>query len=82
MCSTCTTALDTAATNAVLIGAYAVNKWDRVKDRLQRRPRLERDLRTWEHHARFMRDLGLDPLSTLGPPPAIPAEEPDTALAR
>ena len=72
MCSTCTTALDAAATNAVFLAAFAANGWERLRDRVQRRPRLERELATWEANAEFVRSLDLDPLATLGAPPAVP----------
>lgn len=72
MCSTCTTAIDVAGTNAVIIAAAAANAWERVKDRLTGRSRLERRLATWEANAEFVRSLGLDPLATLGAPPAVP----------
>ena len=72
MCATCTTAIDAAATNAVLVAAVAANSWDRVRDRLRRRPRIERELENWEANARFVSDLGLDPLTTLGAPPSVP----------
>ncbi|NIR39451.1 MAG: hypothetical protein GWN79_18755 [Actinobacteria bacterium] len=72
MCATCTTAIDVAGTHAVIVAAAAANGWERVKDRLAGRSRLERRLATWEANAEFVRSLGLDPLATLGAPPAIP----------
>ena len=73
MCSTCTTAFDAASTNAVLLAAVATNCWERVKDRARGTHRIERDLAVWEQNADFVRSLGLDPLMTLGAPPAVPA---------
>ncbi len=83
MCVTCTTAVDVAATNAVLVGAYALNRWERIRDRLVGRSRLERDQATWESNAAFLAGLGLDPLATLGAPPTVPAGAslPDAARA-
>lgn len=74
MCSTCTTAIDVAGTNAVIIAATAVNGWERLKDRVAGRSRVERRLATWEANAEFLRSLDLDPLETLGAPPAVPRE--------
>ncbi|MDH4169787.1 MAG: hypothetical protein OEW42_09380 [Acidimicrobiia bacterium] len=71
MCSTCTTALDALGTNAVVVAVVAANGWERLKDRAQRRPRLERQLDTWRENADFMRTMGLDPLGTLGAPPTV-----------
>jgi len=70
MCSTCTTAFDALSTNAVIVAAVTVNGWERMKDRVRRRPRIERELETWKTNAAFMRSMGLDPLATLGAPPA------------
>lgn len=75
MCGTCTTLLDVAGTNAALVGVVAANRWERFKDRRAGRARLERDLRNWEANAAFMRELGLDPLTTLGAPPTVPDDD-------
>ena len=71
MCSTCTTVFDVSATNAVLVGAFVVNRWERLRDRMRSKPRLERDLETWEANAAFIRSLGHEPLAVLGAPPTI-----------
>lgn len=81
MCSTCTTAFDALSTNAVLVGAVAANTWERVRDRRDGRSRLERAVQRWETDAAFMRSMGLDPLATLGAPPAPPVPAP-TASGR
>lgn len=73
MCSTCTTAFDAIGTNAVVAVAVAANGWDRLRDRMRRRPRLERELENWQRNADFVTSMGLDPLATLGAPPAVPA---------
>lgn len=75
MCSSCVTVFDAVSTNAVFVAAIAVNRWDRLRDRLERRPRLERDLATWEANAAFVAGLGLDPLAVLGAPPALPVDD-------
>lgn len=72
MCSTCTTAVDVAGTHAVILAAAAANGWERLRDRVAGRSRSERRLATWEANADFVRSLGLDPLETLGAPPAVP----------
>ncbi|MEZ5166038.1 MAG: hypothetical protein R2695_05945 [Acidimicrobiales bacterium] len=79
MCQTCTTVVDTAATNAVFIAAFAVNRGTRVLDRFRGRRRLDRDLATWEANARFMRSMGHDPLAVIGAPPAVPSTGPREA---
>lgn len=76
MCSTCTTAIDVAGTHAVVAAAVAANGWERVKDAVVGRSRLERRLATWEANAEFLRSLDLDPLETLGAPPAVPGAVP------
>lgn len=73
MCSTCVTAFDATATNGVILVAFALNWWERLRSRFNHRSRLEREVATWEANADFMRSLDLDPLSVLGAPPAIPA---------
>lgn len=77
MCTTCTTVFDVAATNAVLGAAVISNQWVRVRDRFRGIGRLERDVRTWEENAAFIRSMGLDPLTTLGAPPAPPVADSD-----
>ncbi|MCB0971590.1 MAG: hypothetical protein KDA97_08755 [Acidimicrobiales bacterium] len=77
MCTTCTTMFDVAATNAVLGAALISNRWVRVRDRFRGIGRLERDVRTWEENAAFVQTMGLDPLTTLGAPPAPPLAEAD-----
>ncbi|MDH3705512.1 MAG: hypothetical protein OES57_05560 [Acidimicrobiia bacterium] len=72
MCSTCTTAFDAVSTNAVVVAAVAANGWDRLRDRARRRPRIERELENWQRNADFLASMGLDPLATLGAPPAVP----------
>ena len=81
MCTTCTTVFDVAATNAVLGAAVLSNQWVRVRDRVRGIGRLERDVRTWEENAAFVRSMGLDPLTTLGAPPAPPTVGADEAAA-
>lgn len=75
MCSTCVTVFDTAATNAAIVGAFALNRLEQVWDRLRGRSRTDRLLANWMADADFLRSLGLDPLTNLGAPPAIPAPE-------
>ena len=75
VCSTCVTVFDTAATNAVIVAAFALNRWERLRDRLRGRSRTERRLATWMADADFLRSVGLDPLTNLGAPPAIPGSE-------
>ena len=69
------TVFDTAATNAVIVGAFALNRLEQVWDRLRGRSRTERRLANWMADADFLRSLGLDPLTNLGAPPAIPGPE-------
>lgn len=77
MCTTCTTMFDVAATNAVLGAALVSNQWVRVRDRVRGIGRIERDVRTWEENAAFVRSMGLDPMTTLGAPPAPPLVDAD-----
>ena len=79
MCGACSTMVDVAGTNAVVATVMLVNVRDRVAARVRRRPRLEVELATWEDNAAFVGGLGLDPLCTLGPPPAVPASALDDA---
>jgi hypothetical protein len=72
MCATCTTVIDVAAINSVVILAGVANGWNRVCDLLAGRSRTSRQMEVWEANASFIRSLGLDPMSTLGPPPAAP----------
>lgn len=74
MCMSCMTTADALATNSVLIAAGAVRFRERIVDRLRGRSRLDRAQETWESNAAFMRTLDLDPLETLGAPPAVPTE--------
>ena len=75
MCATCVTVFDTAATNAAIVAALALDGWERLRDRLSGRSRTERQLATWTANADFVRSLGLDPLTVLGAPPTIPVTE-------
>lgn len=72
MCQTCVTAFDTAATNGVILAAFAVNLLNRIRGRFSHQSRLEREMAVWEANADFVESLGHDPLSILGVPPAIP----------
>ena len=71
MCSTCTTAIDAAATNAVLFAAFVSTRWDLVSDRFKGRSSLGRELAVWEANAEFTRSMGLEPIEVLGAPPAV-----------
>ena len=75
MCVNCYTAVDALATNSVLLAAGAVKFRERIADRLQGRSKLDREMLTWDENADFLRSMDLDPLATLGPPPAIPASD-------
>ena len=77
MCSTCTTVVDTAATNSVLFSAYTVDSRERILHGLRSVVRLDRQFDTGQANAAFVRSLGLEPLAVLGAPPALP--ELDTA---
>jgi hypothetical protein len=84
MCMNCVTNVDALAINAVAGSIFAVNAWERISDRRRGISRLERAQRTWIRNQSFMRELGLDPIEILGPPPGhvpMPAA-PDTVPAR
>lgn len=72
MCTTCTTLFDLAATNVALGAVVATNWHERVQDRRRGISRLEREQRTWESNAAFLRSMGLEPLVVIGAPPALP----------
>jgi len=72
MCTTCTTLFDLAATNVALGAVVASNRWERFQDARRGISRLERELRTWESNAAFVRSMGLEPLAVIGAPPAVP----------
>jgi hypothetical protein len=77
MCMNCVTNLDALCINAVGAAIVATNVWERVSDRRQGISRLEREQRTYIRNASFMRELGLEPIDILGPPPGhIPVAEP------
>ena len=66
MCSTCFTALDAAMANGALIGGAALEMWNRAR----RGPGAGHRREAWLANARFLRDIGLDPMASLGPAPA------------
>lgn len=69
MCMSCVSNVDAIAANTVAGVVIAINAWERVSDRRQGITRLERAQRTWLRNQSFMRSMGLDPISVLGPPP-------------
>lgn len=71
MCTTCTTVIDTAGTNIALLAAAGANTWERLRDRMAGVGRIERETATWTANAEFLRAMGLDPMTSLGPPPVI-----------
>jgi hypothetical protein len=77
----CVTNVDAIAVNAVAGSIFAVNAWERIADRRRGISRLERAQRIWLRNQSFLRELGLDPIEILGPPPgAVP--EPAPAAVR
>ncbi len=70
---------DLVVTNAALGAVVATNCWERVSDRRNGISRLERELRTWEENAAFMRSMGLEPMLVLGAPPTVPVVAPTRA---
>jgi hypothetical protein len=77
----CVTNVDAIAVNAVAGSIFAVNAWERIVDRRRGISRLERAQRIWLRNQSFLRELGLDPIEILGPPPgAVP--EPAPAAVR
>ena len=82
MCMNCVTNVDAIAINVVAGSIFAVNARERVSDRRKGISRLERAQRTYIRNQSFMRELGLDPLEILGPPPGhelVPTTAPTPA---
>jgi hypothetical protein len=80
MCGNCVTSTDALLLNSAGLLALAHGAWNRLVDRIDGRPAIERRQQAWEANAAFVRQLGLDPLETLGAPPRIPALEPAIAI--
>ena len=77
MCMNCVTNVDALAINVVAGSIFAANAWERVADRRRGISRVEREQRTWIRNQSFMRELGLDPVAIIGPPPGVrPAPAP------
>jgi hypothetical protein len=83
MCMSCVTNIDALAVNALAGSIFAANAWERISDRRRGITRLERAQRIWLRNQSFMRELGLDPVAVLGPPPGVEVEAaPDQTSAR
>lgn len=81
MCGTCTTVIDAATTNGVLIAAWATNRFRSHRARRAGASATDHAVEVWEEHADFVSSLGLDPWMTLGAPPAPPVSEPRRVFA-
>ena len=77
MCSTCFTAFDAAMANSALISGAALELWNRAR----RGPGADHRREAWLANARFLRDIGLDPVASLGPAPTD-TREPVPATSR
>ena len=81
MCAGCYSAFAAAGSSVPVVAVMAAHTWGRVRDRRSSKPRLERELESWEESACFLRAHGLDPLEVLGAPPTIPTTDTDTSSA-
>lgn len=82
MCMNCVSNVDAIAATTVAGVVIAINAWERVSDRRRGITRLERAQRTWLRNESFMRTMGLDPVSVLGPPPGTQPTAPSIVLVR
>lgn len=57
-------------TNTSLIGGAVLQLWDRVR----RGPGVNYRLETCHAYSRFLREIGVDPAMSLGPPPGARQE--------
>lgn len=76
MCVNCFSRADAVALNAGALAVAAVTAWDRLRSALAGVGPEERRAQAWDANATFLRRLGHDPVSLLGPRPtagAVPA---------
>lgn len=82
MCMNCVSNVDAIAANVVAGVVVAINAAERISDRRQGITPLERAQRTWLRNQSFMKEMDLDPIAVLGPPPGLPTRAPAASTSR